>query len=264
MCTLVNAASKQLKVPRIYNALITTDQKLQPSQAYPALTPVVQSIQYPVPGYFSTTYNTIIPAPYNAAPGGRSFSYALKQDYFSYNYYENDVPVATDQPGLFTPATKHLVYGGSVPDDGAIKKFPPPVYPYGVPYPIPAPAATTHQATFVTDDPQYVAQPPKILLNNPIQFKSLQYSETGASHSEQYDESATAEKGDSTATKSHLGDKDPQNERHNNDQSTDNLVKNNRPQDPSIVDIPPEPLPIGRPKNKKTDDYPPPPGGLFF
>ncbi|XP_014277229.1 uncharacterized protein [Halyomorpha halys] len=34
--------SKLLKVPRIYNALITSDEELVPSQAYPAVAPVLR------------------------------------------------------------------------------------------------------------------------------------------------------------------------------------------------------------------------------
>ncbi|RZF44213.1 hypothetical protein LSTR_LSTR003853 [Laodelphax striatellus] len=43
--------ARLLKVPRIYNALITTDEELTPSQAYPAVAPVLRPAYHPL-SYF--------------------------------------------------------------------------------------------------------------------------------------------------------------------------------------------------------------------
>ncbi|KAF6216347.1 hypothetical protein GE061_000688 [Apolygus lucorum] len=42
----VNCSERLLKVPKIYNALITSNEELLPSQAYPAVAPVI----HPSPG----------------------------------------------------------------------------------------------------------------------------------------------------------------------------------------------------------------------
>lgn len=53
----ISQAVKLLKVPRIYNAIITSDKELLPSQAFPALSPVLQSIHFP--HFANTLYQPI-------------------------------------------------------------------------------------------------------------------------------------------------------------------------------------------------------------
>lgn len=44
---MISEAAKLLKVPRIYNAIITSDKDLLPSQAFPALSPILHNIHFP-------------------------------------------------------------------------------------------------------------------------------------------------------------------------------------------------------------------------
>ncbi len=253
----VTQAGKLLKVPRIYNALITSDEKLLPSQAYPALAPIVQSIQYPLPGYVTTgLYQTVLP--YGSSTAGRSFSYAVKQDYYSYNYVENDIPIASvvpkiDQTTLFTPAgtqniPKEVPYGATkLPNyqfhgqlGGDFQDL------------AKAPANNlnfTYSASFQETIP---AKP-----TDAGRFKNSQLPEPSAGQPQE--DIPAPEEGDE---KPDFEGKDYL--------PVDNFVKNNRPKDPSIVDIPPPPLPVGKPTGKpsidkkKPDEYPPPPLGYIF
>ncbi|XP_008553888.1 uncharacterized protein LOC103575750 [Microplitis demolitor] len=57
------ASPKLLKNPKVYNVVVTSDQNLQPSQAYPVVQPVAQS---QVVGYYPPYYGGYYPYPYGA------------------------------------------------------------------------------------------------------------------------------------------------------------------------------------------------------
>lgn len=43
---------KLRKTPKVYNALITTDENLQPSKAYPLIQPVIQPLVPAIPAFY--------------------------------------------------------------------------------------------------------------------------------------------------------------------------------------------------------------------
>lgn len=61
--------AKLRRVPRIYNALITTDEELLPSQAYPAVAPVLRHYSpyppYGLPPALHGSYGLYAPDPYS-------------------------------------------------------------------------------------------------------------------------------------------------------------------------------------------------------
>lgn len=261
-------AGKLLKTPRIYNAFVTSDEKLLPSQAYPAIAPVVQGIQYPLPGYIAAPplYHPFIPYPaFNGVTttGGRSFSYAVKQDYFSYNYFENDaaydgkVPVVPDpaQPAILAPVGLQ------------------PLPKETLPYPASDGRANTkneyHNEQQQDDDEEpnrndYEVPNAKAARKGQPQRgpasrnRGQQKHHQPEAHAQQsYDSSDSA---DDTGEPGTEGEHD----RDDNYLPINSLVKNHRPKDPSIVDVPPDPLPIGKSKGKKKkpEEYPPAPLGF--
>lgn len=260
-------AGKLLKTPRIYNAFVTSDEKLLPSQAYPAIAPVVQGIQYPLPGYIAapSIYHPFIPYPtFNGATttGGRSFSYAVKQDYFSYNYFENDaafagkVPVIPDpaQPAILTPAGLQ------------------PLPKVALPYPANEARADTkneyqdeqqqgdeeQNRDNYTDSNAAATRKGHTQRGPALRNRGQQKHHQQEAHAPQnYDSSDSEEETSEPGTEGEHdggGSYRPYN----------TLVKNHRPKDPSIVDVPPDPLPIGKSKGKKKkpEEYPSAPLGF--
>lgn len=62
--------AKLLRTPKVYNALITTDENLTPSRAFPIIQPVIQ----PAIPVFGSFYSSSIFDPYNrndVSDGGR-------------------------------------------------------------------------------------------------------------------------------------------------------------------------------------------------
>lgn len=271
-------AAKLLKVPRIYNALITTDEKLQPSQAFPALSPVIHSIPYPVPTAY-IAYQPLIQIPFNSAPGGRSFSYAVKQDFYSYNYFENDLSLADeirkipetkvsyDPSALFTPPAVQNVQK-QVPFFTSDVKTNLRKLPYS--------KITTERIDEFQDDFKNI-YPPILSLQTPnetFNYSSILQSDEIIKHADIV-ENKNSKISDSYSTSdfdSESSDKeDSISPDFNKNFQKDylpvmNTVKNNKPKDPNIVDVPPPPLPIGKQNVSKKDseEYPPPPLGYIL
>lgn len=278
-------SSKLLKVPRIYNALITTDENLQPSQAYPALAPVIQGIQYPLPGYITTgLYRAAVIPNQVQFNDGRSFTYAVKEDFYHYNYVETGQPFKIDLPKI--PEDKspfdqqQMLFRPVIPQP--LLKDRPPVSDsdsavlYSTQNPsIFNPFDSNRKVYFESSPVQPGEDAPKELsapmptnagrygvtkLKNPQYAQS--YPNRGEDHSDTAENSEPNEQPESSPNP-----EEQKPEPDFNDFGTlTNLVKNNRPKDPNIVDVPPPPLPIGSGKSdkKKPDEYPPPPGGYVL
>lgn len=60
--------AKLRRIPRIYNALITSDEELLPSQAYPAVAPVLRPAPLPFAPYYGLA-PVYAPASYSELPG---------------------------------------------------------------------------------------------------------------------------------------------------------------------------------------------------
>lgn len=270
-------AAKLLKTPRIYNAFVTSDEKLLPSQAYPAIAPVVHGIQYPLPSYIPapSLYHPFIPAvpTFHSATtsGGRSFSYAVKQDYFSYNYFENDAAAAAFGPKVPVIAE---------PGQPAI------LMPVGL-QPLPKEALAAYPASNSQADsrPEYhpeEQQPAEVRGDERNRGDDYgvpaaaadrkghaQRRPAGRGHSYRKPAQADAQpQGYDSTNSAEVADEEPGTEGEadggDNYLPVSSLVKNHRPKDPSIVDVPPEPLPIGESKGKKKrpEEYPPAPLGF--
>lgn len=264
-------AGKLLKTPRIYNAFVTSDEKLLPSQAYPAIAPVVQGIQYPVPGYIAAPgfYHPFVPYPtFNGATtaGGRSFSYAVKQDYFSYNYFENEaafpgrIPIYPNpvQPAILMPVGYQPLPKEVLP------------YPTGE---VRADSKNEYQdeqqqqgeeeqnrndyvdSNAVSSRRGYPQQGPALRNRGQQKYHPQQEVQAQQNHNSSDSEDETGEP-----------ETEDQQNRDSNYLPLNSLVKNNRPKDPSIVDVPPDPLPIGKSKGKKKkpEEYPLSPLGFAF
>lgn len=191
---LVNIASvrpaKLLRVPKIYNALITSREKILPSEAYPASTgPIFQPIG--LPG------QTIV------------------------------------IPGVFYEQVKGSENGDSVRPPGSTKKFKTPI-----------------PVTFYPRYSLYYAHQPYLTLQQTLFYSPAQSSP-------QHESQIPPEKKLSFEEHSNLSYQKPKIE------STENLpefpapkeyVKNNRPADRNIPDIPPPPPPVRFRGNIDEDD----------
>lgn len=260
-------AAKLLKTPRIYNAFVTSDEKLLPSQAYPAIAPVVQGIQYPLPGYIAAPaiYPPLIPYPtFNGATtaGGRSFSYAVKQDYFSYNYVENDagfagkVPVIPDpvQPAILTPAGLQPLPKEALPYSGEARADTKTEY-----------QNEQQQGEEEQNRDDYAdSSTASTRRGHPQRGPALQNRGQQKHHSQQ--ETHTPQNDNSSDSADETGEPGTEGEQEggSNYLPHNPVVKNHQPKDPSIVDVPPDPLPIGKSKakKKKPEEYPPAPLGF--
>lgn len=269
-------SSKLLKVPRIYNALITSDENLLPSQAYPALTPVVHEIRYPLSGYLTTgLYRTVVIPNQVQFNDGQIFTNAAKEDFYHYNYVQTNKPFKVDlqkipevqppydkRPALFRPAVHQMLRKNESPKDPVAFLY------------------STESSNTLTS----------FNSNKKVHFESS---------SAQKDAGFSKELGLLKPEKNHYGITKPDTQPYSNSDFessfdlTDNsesskqsdlspdkeekhsetvfddfgiLIKNNRPNDPNIADVPPPPLPIGSGKSnqKKPEEYPPPPVGYIL
>lgn len=84
LCVLVTAVPGLRKVPKVYNALITTDQNLLPSRAFPVLQPIVHktAVGYVPPYYYTQIAPQFTPElvqiPQGIAPGNDEESVKTK------------------------------------------------------------------------------------------------------------------------------------------------------------------------------------------
>lgn len=119
ICTLavVSAYPGLLKVPRIYNALIKTDQNLAPSRAFPVLQPVVQrkALGYVPPFYYPQFSPQFIPG-FDQG----NFGFHLPQP------FGFQIPDVNPQPKLISPESEE---GAPIEDGEAKDKTPVKFYP---------------------------------------------------------------------------------------------------------------------------------------
>lgn len=261
-----------LKVPRIYNAVITSDKELLPSQAFPALSPIFHSLHYP--HFANTLYHTI---PLNQNPD--SYNEAKTIDKIPNQYYDyakgipgqplNKIPnMQTTQklsPPLFMPNFKPKTdedmpnvipnsnFRNNKPDD--MRQFYPHYdhdigqifnvmnYENKKVYSASSPVSADSKPPTNQPIPPSAGLPFLFpLLNKPATNPTLQPTQPSG-----YQYSSNSQNVQPLAeSESEQNYPDPAQEPDLNQFPLNyNFIKNNSPKDDSIADVPPPPLPVG-------------------
>lgn len=256
-------SSKRLKVPRIYNALITSDENLLPSQAYPALTPIIHGFHYPLSDYLATGLYRAVVIPNQVQ------SNTATEDFYHYNYVQTNKPFKVDlqkipevqspydkRPSLFRPTVHQMLQKNESPKDQVAFLY-----------------STESSNTLTSFDSKK-----KVYFESGFAQKDAEFSKelgllkprknhygvtkTDTQPYSNADFESNFDLTDNSKSNKQSDLLSDNEEKHSEAVFNDlNLIKNNRPNDPNIADVPPPPLPIGSGKSnqKKPEEYPPPP-----
>lgn len=104
----VTADPGLLKVPKVYNALITTDQNLSPSRAFPVLQPVVHktAVGYVPPFYYTQIAPQYTPELVQISQGIAQSSLAVEQNIKDQN---SQIPETKDPSEVMQPKKENQV-----------------------------------------------------------------------------------------------------------------------------------------------------------
>ncbi|XP_065199550.1 uncharacterized protein LOC135831180 [Planococcus citri] len=284
----ISQAARLLKVPRIYNAIITSDKELLPSQAFPALSPVLQSIQFP---HFANTLYQPVNVPImtrNSDPFvGQPKQYDRPGNQLSYETYAkdtlplrskdtppNDSIAPKSTPVLFRPnvdpkstPTNEENMPNIIPNSNFqsntvnTKK---PFYPhydeeigqifnvvnYDNKKVYSASSPTSPDSNSPTTQKVALDGGPQYLLSTQQQVNSLPQSRPNN------DQFLNPQSSDENQDQSGFVDSSSQ-FNPNQFQFFNDFVKNNAPKDKSIADVPPPPLPVGRPGTQRRNENAP-------
>ncbi|XP_065217461.1 uncharacterized protein LOC135843475 [Planococcus citri] len=278
----ISQAAELLKVPRIYNAIITSDKELLPSQAFPALSPVLQSIHFP---HFA---NTLYHQPISNVPLMTQNSpkqYNRPIDQLSYETYAKDTPglglpwkkdnppndsilPKKSTPVLFRPnlnpksnptnkeSIPNIIPNSNFRSNAANTKNP--LYPryneeIGQIFNVAnyenkkVYAASSPTSLSPTTQKVYLDGNPSNLFSTPRQVNSRAQSRP---NNDQFSNPRSSDKNQNQPEFADLSSQF-------NLQNQFQYFKNNAPKDKSIADVPPPPLPVGRQGAQRSNENAP-------